>query len=285
MYTKIMAGVDEGPRARDAAALAEALAEATGADLLLVAAYPDPLLPFPLTVSRQGHRAEESRAVLHRVRPRYAPLAHTQTVADISPVRGLRRAVRDERPDLLVIGSSAKAPYGETCLGHTGRALLREQTCAIAVAAACVADEGVVLREIVVGVDGCPQSVAALAVARELAAGSGARLRVVGVVDDGLPPELWAINVIADISDWNRIVAARRTTLVDRLTTILGPAAAQDAELRTGSPAHELAGAAAGADLLVVGAHHHTAFDRFTLGSVSDALCSGAECSVLLVPG
>ena len=42
----IVAGVDAGPHSRDAASLAQALATACSAGLLLVATYQDPLLPF-----------------------------------------------------------------------------------------------------------------------------------------------------------------------------------------------------------------------------------------------
>lgn len=283
MYRKIVAGVDESRRSHDAAALAEAFAETADADLLLVSAYADPLLPFPLTVARDPHRAADARAVLKQVRPTCAPLAHTRTIPDVSPVRALRRCVRDEHPDLLVLGSSSKVTDGQIHLGRTGRLLVRDLPCAIAVAAAGIADEAFALREIVVGVDGRPESLAALHTAREVADAAGATLRIVGVVDDALPPETWGVNVIVDLSDWDEIIDTRRTALREQLAAALGPDGPEP-ELRVGSPAYELAAAADDADLLVVGARHLTTRQRLNLGSTSEALCRCAPCSILLVP-
>jgi nucleotide-binding universal stress UspA family protein len=284
MYHKILAGVDEDPRARDAAVLAESLAEACDADLLLVAAHQAPLLPFPLTVSREPHRAGDARAALVSVRPDCAPRAHTRTIPDVSPVRALRRCARDERADLLVVGSGGPPRAGRTRLGRTGKALMHDVHCAMAIAATGIADEDFALRRIVVGVDDRAEAHAALDVARELAAGAGAQLTVVAVVDDSVPVERTSFGMVSDLARWDEIIEARRAHLVHRLETVVG-SDGPPVDIRVGLPATELADATQDADLLVLGARHRTLAERLSLGSTTEVLCSGAGvCSLLLVP-
>jgi nucleotide-binding universal stress UspA family protein len=249
-----------------------------------VAAYQDPLLPFPLTVGGGSRRESEARACLAAVRPDCAPRAHTATVPDVSPVRALRRVVRDRHADALVLGSGGERHLGRTHLGRTGRALVHDLTCALAVAAHGVADDGTfALRRVVVGVDGSPGSRAALAAARELAAGAGAELTVVGVVDESVPIEHTPIRMVADLASWDEIIDARRAHLVHRVEAVLG-GEGPPPEIRVGGPAEELERASEGADLLVVGARRQTKVSRMVLGSTSEALCDAAGCSVLVVP-
>jgi len=279
MYYKIVAGIDEGPRSRDAAVLAEALAEACDGDLLLVAAFADPLLPFPLTLGGGTHRTAEAQATLAHVRPGLAPKAHTRVLADVSPVRALRRCAGDELADVVVIGSSQKAAHGQAKLGRTGQALLRDLPCGMAVAAAGIAEQPFALRRIVVGVDGRSDSRAALSFARVLASGCGAELVPVAVVEDALPPEMSVLGTIATLTEWDELMAERREKLRRRL-------AREDveAELRSGQPAAELAAAAADADLLVVGGRRRGRLDRIVSESTSELLCRGGVCSVLRIP-
>lgn len=284
MYRKILAGVDEDPRSRDAAVLAEALAEACDADLLLVSAYQDPVLPFPLTVGGGSHRAGDARAVLGSVRPGCAPRAHTLTVPDVSPVRALRRTARDERAELLVLGSGGQGHPGCAHLGRTGRHLLHDLRCGLAVAARGIADGDFRLRRIVVGVDDGPESRAALTTARELALAAEAELVVVGVVEDAVPVERTPLGMVSDLARWDDIIAARRDHLTHQLESIVGPDG-PPAQIRVGSPPEELADAADGADLIVLGPRRHTAAQRLALGSTSETLCDHARCSVLLVAG
>jgi nucleotide-binding universal stress UspA family protein len=281
MYHKIVAGVDDESHGRDAAVLAEALAESCDADLMLVSAFQNPLLPFPPTMG--SHRGAEARATLSAVRPGSAPRAHTLTVADVSPARALRRTIEDHGADLLVVGSGGDPTPGRVHLGRTGRVLVHNIDCALAIAPHAMADSAFALRRIVVGVDGSPGSCAALAAARELAAAAGAELTVVGVVDETVPVSLTPFGVVADLAQWDEAIAARRAHLVERLATVLGPDGPA-AEIRVGGPDAELDAAAAGADLLVIGARRGAGPKRAVLGSTADALCEEATCPLLIVP-
>ena len=117
MLPRILVGVDESPHARDAAALGEALCRACDGDLLLVAAYQDPLLPFPPTFASDVHRVRDARAALAAVRSTWAPSAHTVAVPDFSPARALRRVAHDEHADLVIVGSARDTDAGSAHIG------------------------------------------------------------------------------------------------------------------------------------------------------------------------
>ncbi|HEU4976967.1 MAG TPA: universal stress protein [Baekduia sp.] len=285
MLTKIVAGIDQTPGSHDAAALASALARASGADLLLVAAYQDPLLPFPPGLNRSD-RVHEARQLLADVRPTLAPEGHTRCVPDYSAGHALRRTVRDERADLVVLGSSRQAPAGHVRAGRTGRQVLHDAPCAVAFAAAGIHERPSPLRRIVVGIDDTPEAEAALTLARELGRRAGAEVVAVGVVDDRLPVEAAPFGEIIELSRWGEVIEARRRHVQHRLDDLLGPAAGAEVvvDVRVGSPAPELAAAADGADLLIVGSRRWGVAERIALGSTVEELTHGARCSLLVLP-
>lgn len=285
MLQKIIAGIDPMPGSCDAAALASALSRATGADVLLVTAYQDPLLPFPPVFGGTA-RVHDAHALLARVRPTWCPEGHTRAVPDYSPARALRRTARDEHADVLVLGSHEQAKTGHAHAGRTGRQVMHDAPCAVAFAAAGLHDGGgpVTLRRILVGVDDTTESEAALALGRELAQRAGATLVAVGVVDDRLPIEAAPFGEIVDLARWDDIVAARRLHVEARLNDLVDGTPDVAVEVRVGDPACELASASEGADLLVVGSRRWGAIERVALGTTSEQLVQTAPCSVLVVP-
>ena len=66
MLRKVLVGVDGTPGGRDAVALASALAAAGDADVVLVGAYTDPLLPFPPGLRRDPTSAARSSSCCWR---------------------------------------------------------------------------------------------------------------------------------------------------------------------------------------------------------------------------
>jgi nucleotide-binding universal stress UspA family protein len=280
--TKIVVGVDQGRQARDAAALGEAIATAAGADLLLVATYLDPLLPFPPTFGND-HRVKAARDVLAEVRPQVAPTAHTDLFADISPARALRRAARDRHASLLVVGSAHDAEPGTAKAGRTGRQVMHAAHCPVAFAASGVHERPIAVRKIVVGVDETPEALMALGFAHQLAVG-GASVTAVAVAEDALPisPTTWG--AMGDMTRWEEIVTARKTFLERHLTDVLVPYPGTAHEVRVGDPVEQLAAAAADADLLVVGSRRWGILERIALGSTSETLSAGAPCSLVVMP-
>ncbi|MGN6188562.1 MAG: universal stress protein, partial [Conexibacter sp.] len=139
-------------------------------------------------------------------------------------------------------------------------------------------------RPIVVGVDRSPAAAAARARAHARAGARGAALPAGGVVDDRLPATVAPAGMAIELVQWDELVGAHREQS-ERLLAELGermPGLAT--ELRVGDPADELASAAAGADLLVVGSRRWGPFSRLVVGSTGEELMREAPCSLLLVP-
>ncbi|HEU4703534.1 MAG TPA: universal stress protein [Conexibacter sp.] len=284
MLSKVLVGVDGTPSGRDATVLARALAVADDADVVLVGAYTDPLLPFPPGLRRDAHLGRDVERLLLSVREELAPSARTHVKADLSPGRALCHVIPDEHADLLVLGSSRRAADGCTSVGRTGRQALHGAGCAIALAARGVADGDFSLRRIVVGVDRSPEADAALRIARALAGAAGAQLTAVSVVDDRLPATMAPAGMAVELIQWDELVSTHREQ-TERLLAELGERVpGLETELRVGEPAEELAAAAAGADLLVVGSRRWGPFSRLVVGSTGEELVRAAPCSLLLVP-
>ena len=84
--------------------------------------------------------------------------------------------------------------------------------------------------------------------------------------------------------DWAEHAHIRREEAEDRLAAVLaelGDIATGD--LPVGDPAHELAGAAHGLDLLVTGSRGYGPIRRLMLGSTSTKLVHEAPCPVLVL--
>jgi nucleotide-binding universal stress UspA family protein len=268
MFTRILAGVDETTRSRDAAALADLLAQASRADLMLVAAYQDPLLPFPLTFgSAARRRVDDAHTLLDLARSVHAPHGHTRAVPDFSPARALRRTARDEHADLVVLGSSRSAPAGQARAGRTGRQILHDASFAVAFAAAERRTPGAILRRVIVGVDDSPEAVLALRTAEQIAGGCEAEVMAVGVAEGS-----------GEMAERCRERAALH------LDGVLAGSPGTGREVRVGEPAQQLALAALDADLLVIGSRRWGHPGRIAMGSTGETLCQAAPCSVLVLP-
>jgi len=101
MFSTIVSGSD-GRRGRGAASLAQVLADATGARLLLVGVGWEPPLPF---AESHAHLREALERDLRGVRDQLAPDATIRFVYEHSPANALRRIAKEEHAELIVVGS------------------------------------------------------------------------------------------------------------------------------------------------------------------------------------
>ncbi len=281
---RIAVGIDGFPEGRDAAALGHLLAQATGADLMLVAVHSPALLPAPPELSFISQRQEAQR-ILREVRATEAPDSRTATASDISVPRALLRVVRRHHCDLLVVGSTREGLEGRVQIGDRTRQLLGQFKCALAVAPRGIHADPPRLCRVGVGYDGGPESEAALALAASIALGAGAELRVQAVVDDRLPPFAWSRVGGILATEWDEAVEDE----MDQIRKQAAEAARQtpapvDVAVARGRPSDALLKLSETVDILVIGSRRWGPTKRLLLGSTGEALMHGAGCPVLAVP-
>lgn len=281
MFRRIVAGADGTPEGRDAIVLGAAIAEATGAGLTLLRAFPPFLLGSGETMTRRS-QVHETERQLWAERRHHAPDAHAEILAHTNPARALLSHAEQWHADLIVIGSQTDVPIGHSAIGRVGRRLLDGTPPAIAIARRGLHETGAELATIAVGYDGDIASDRALEFADALADAAGAELRIHTVHEVPIPvllrgepstPEL-----LQDLRDGARsgaLEVARRAAS----TT----AAESRVEAEVGDPGLVLREASAHADLIVIGSRRWGTIARLVLGGVGEALAADCGSSLLIV--
>jgi nucleotide-binding universal stress UspA family protein len=286
---RIAVGVDGYPEGQDATVLGAMIAHATGAQLMLVAVHPDPVVVLPSELGWRGMHAQ-AEEFLRNTRDEEAPEARIVVETDWSVPRALGRVVRREHRDLLVVGSTPRAPEGRVQIARRTRQLLCHCPCALGVAPRGWREHrGQRFERIGVGYDGTAEARAALALAGSIAGGAGARLVVRAVVDDRIPTAGWLEAGRARVASmWHEMLEPQAESLradADAAAAGLGRDVSDvNVEVLRGAPADALAELCGQVDLLVIGSRRWGAVSRVLLGSTGEALMRGASCPVLVAP-
>jgi nucleotide-binding universal stress UspA family protein len=283
--TRIAVGVDGYPEGRDAVALGAGLAEATGANLMLVAVHPDPVVIMPEGMNWTSLRHEAER-LLRETRASLAPEARIIAETDLSVPRALQRVVRREHRDLLIVGSSRHAADGRARIGKRTRQLLDHFDCALAVAPRGLQQRSPIrFRRIGVGYDGGPESEAALVLARSIALACDAELHIRGVVDDRIPVLVRSALGGTLSPVWRDVIEEADQRLQEQIRAAThGDDSAVNSHVVRGRPADVLSALSGQVDLLVIGSRRWGTAARVVLGSTGEALLQDAGCAVLAVP-
>lgn len=284
MFTHIAVGCDGSPEGRDAVALGEAIASATGARLTLVGAFTPWFLPVAGTSDRRTLRAQAT-AALRRERDRFAPDAFIHTVADGSAARALCHYGARAHVDLVIVGSSPRAPVGHVTIGRSGRQLLYDAPFALAVAARDLHRHDFRLGAVGVGYDGGSESLVALSAATVLARAADARLLVRRVVEDQVPvlsADAWI--ALAEWSHEQMWESARRGALTQARDAVAESGVETEVSATVGDPGYEMRALSEALDLLVVGSRRWGPVARLVTGGVGETLVRDAGCSILIVP-
>jgi nucleotide-binding universal stress UspA family protein len=285
---KIIVGVDESDRSKDAVALAAKLARGSGAELVLVCAY-----PYDDRPSRAGNvdfrrslcvDAEES---LRRAQEGFSelPAVVAHAVADPSPARAIQEMAASEAASLIVIGSSHRGGVGRVLAGTTAERLLHGAPCPVAVAPAgfrAAADHAI--ETIAVAYDRSDEAKAALLAATAIAPALGARLRVVEVVDPhwmGTP--MMMAGPAYEVVPSEVLEQPVREHLAE-VVAALPENVTAEAVVLIGDPERELAAETQGVELMIAGSRGYGPHRAVLLGSVSGGLVRDASCPVLVVP-
>ncbi|HST42545.1 MAG TPA: universal stress protein [Conexibacter sp.] len=284
MFSTIVAGFDDSPRARDGLALAQLLARICRAELIAADVYVfHPIHRMGDSEWEQYLREEAleqmsaARELARGAAPRLLALAG-QSVPE-----ALQRLALSLPADLLVIGSRRRGAAARALSGSTSERLLQGAPCPVAIAPPGYAQGGSHrLRTLGVGFDGGRESLVALDAAVEIAQAADARLQVITVC----PPRAASTRLLHAKRDLSAYLTAVREQRAERQAAAVAAIDAVDTtgEMRDGDAAAVLIARARELDLLVLGSRGYGPWRRLMLGSVSTKVTRKAACPLLLVP-
>jgi nucleotide-binding universal stress UspA family protein len=205
-------------------------------------------------------------------------------VVDRTPVEGILRGAERFHAGVIVVGWRGHGAVRRLLMGSVSRGVVRGAQCAVLVARG---RQGV--RKIVVGVDSSPHSRRALALVGRLVPPRNGQVTLFSAVELMTVPSWGGVPGAAEIAR-----EIRRTNAMQARTAMkaLNRAAAElkrggwhtRTDLVHGEPLRELLGtvAAAGAEVLVVGARGTSGVRRLLLGSVAEGALNRSPVAVLV---
>jgi nucleotide-binding universal stress UspA family protein len=284
---KIIVGVDESDRSKDAVALAAQLARGSGAELVLVCAYPYDDRPSRVSNAEfRGTLCADAEKAIRRAQEGIPdlPMSTPRTIAERSPAKAIQTAATSERASLIVIGSSRRGAVGRVLAGTTAERLLHGAPCPVAVAPTGFhADDDHAIDTIAVAYDRSDEAKSALLAATAIAPALGARLRVVEVLDQSRTVLPLMAGPDYDVMAHPEIEQPTRERLAD-VVAALPENMTAEAVVIIGDPGRELAAETERVDLMIAGSRGYGPRRAVLLGSVSGRLVRDASCPVLVVP-
>ncbi|HEY7250064.1 MAG TPA: universal stress protein [Methylomirabilota bacterium] len=285
MAIKIVLAFNGSAESKDALRLAELLADALDAELVVGCAYPHQPLRARLGdgAYQQFLRGEaETAAAEARGLVAHREHASVQVLPSHSPARALHELAEAERAHLVVVGSTHRARPGSVLPGSTGLQLLHGTPCAVTVTPRDYRlREQPVLSRIGAAFDGSTESTDAVFTAATLARAAGATLAVERVVGFSEPPE---DHLLAAYTADLEALAEQAHAELDAVVAAAGDGLAIISRVVQGLPTSELVRWSAELDLLVLGSRGYGPLRQILLGSTSAELINWAECPVLVVP-
>lgn len=287
MPATIIVGVDDSPRSEDAITLARALAEASGADVLAVCAFPyDDRPEAHFNLAMRPLLQELADKTLEKLCEPLTDDARVRrlAVADVSPARALERIAREEDAALIVVGSSHAGSHARLHPGSTAQRLLHGAPCPVALAPLGYRlRPHLKLQRVSVAYDASPEAARALSAGLLIARAAGAPLRVIHVFTRDWPVSPSMLAVPGYVRLTPAAEEAARAELDRTVAALPGDVWSEPAFLH-GDPAHELAVESEVADLLVIGSRGYGPLKSVLLGGVSGRVVRTAACPVLILP-
>ena len=190
--------------------------------------------------------------------------------------------------DLIVMGSHGRSGIERFLLGSVAERVLRSAPCPVMVVPPydAVAPSAVSFKHIVCAIDFSASSLAGLTWALSMAEEADARLSLLHVIE--VPPELRA-PAAATYDNVDELHAAVRADILTRLRSLVPSSAPPFCSVETaaaaGAAGHAILTFAEerDADLIVMGAQGHGAFERWLFGSKTRDVVCGSTCPVLTV--
>jgi nucleotide-binding universal stress UspA family protein len=294
---KFFCGVNGSPESLAGVVLAGRMAVA---DDRLALYYTPPRIEVPLPADGlEGSLRERlARAVLDEALQAVPANLRGNTETLIGNVRAdaaMIEAAQQARADLIVLGARGGGPLAERPLGSTAQAVVRASDLPVLVARPTQGKPAAPLR-VLLAVDETPASRQAVEFAARLSLPGGSAGKLVSVVAKaGADIPKWAetLHASPEAEEIRQAFDREQAAEVERRREALAGLARdcgrslslQPPLVLEGRPAEEILRliAAEQIDLVVLGARRRSAWSRFLLGSVSDAVLTCASCSVLLV--
>jgi nucleotide-binding universal stress UspA family protein len=290
-YRSILVGFEGRPEAADALGLGRAIAEQTGATLVVATVLPYRPSPALGRETFDGWLSGDTTRLFDPIMPQLEGLDFSvHALGGGSPARKLGELAEDEQVDLIVVGSTHRGTLGRVYPGSVGERLLHGATCPVAVAPRGLATAGWRLERLGVAYDGSDEGRGAVDHAAALAHHVGVPLRIIGVVDPFVPaPFDRAVpREIEAATKHGETVGERRRRILSELLrqAVAKQSSVVDAgyELLEGDPPEQLISASSGLDLLVLGSRCYGPLRHVLLGGVSAAVTRGAHCPTIVVP-
>lgn len=278
-YSRILIATDLSDEASEAAALAVKLAHGR-ARVRVVFVLPTPWPPLSDAPRAPPHEA--ARELVADWAKRIGIPAAEIALPAGSVARAIAREAETFQADLVVLGHRGQTRAPRSLLGSVTRSTIRSVAVdTLVVRGGFPQAREPLLQKILVATDFHKQSEAAAHRAAHLAKEHGSELLLVHVVD----PTLWhdprLETVEEPLGEWPEAPLRARLTAFDR-EHLDGRATEA---LLMGRPAVAVAKHARDhhVDLVAIGGHGATAWERAFLGSVAEAIVEQAPCSVLVV--
>lgn len=284
--SKIVAGFDARDEARDALALARALATAGGFELQVAVVLPRGHIPLEWAVSGVWLADELSEelfadAATELGSTEFERIALDGGLGGRSAARAIYEHAREQGAELIVVGSSHRGPVGRVVPGSVGESLLSGAPCAVAIAPRGFAAEGLGSRGVIgVGIDHSHESLLALREAVRLAELLGLRLRLITVV-----PEIAELTMQAPrIEQINASLETEFRQYLDEAEASLPEGIEAETLILKGDAATALVDQSGDVDTLVLGSRGYGALRSALTGAVSGKVTRAASCPILIVP-
>lgn len=274
MFEKVLVGIDEHGRGRDAIALAKRLVSPTGR-LIFATVHPGYTF-FGKGDNGEFEAIERAAALdlLASVVTESGVEAETHCLGADGVCNGLHRLVELTGADLLVLGSSHAGRHGRVWLRDAVRHALNGAPCAVAVAPLAYAELGTPITEIGIAYNGSEESRRALATAAALGAAMHAAVTAFEalappVIDPYHGPYADDTVTMRELEE-----AARR-----RVAEETGMCACAS----IGNTVHELEVFSGTVDLLVLGSRDYGPVGRLMHGSTTHSLLGYARAPMLIL--
>lgn len=287
---QVLCPVDRSPASRLALEYAVALAQWYQARVEVLEVAPlvhSPLTELPnppvptLAPERHKELADELRRFVEPFSDRGIAIDTRLIEADI--VGAILETARQMPADLIVLGTHGRSGLQRLTLGSVTEKVIRRTTCPVLTVpphARGMADRHAT-GTVLCATDFSPASLSALELALSLAQEADASLLIMHVLEW---PDGWAERLPEMRKDWERVAT-------DRMQALIPVGAADWCEpvpiITSGKAAAAITDTAEsrGADIIVLGAHGHSAIEVALFGSTTHRVIRDAQCPVLTVRG